>query len=72
MSVLWFVSPFLFQSTLPHGERPSQFQISPGSLAFQSTLPHGERPVTEKYFASSNLFQSTLPHGERRGIYVTV
>ena len=37
---------FLFQSTLPHGERlPSRLQCH-FSFGFQSTLPHGERLST--------------------------
>ena len=33
----------LFQSTLPHGERPARFVQSVYYHLFQSTLPHGER-----------------------------
>ena len=33
-----------FQSTLPHGERPSTAQVRHPWKWFQSTLPHGERP----------------------------
>ena len=32
-----------FQSTLPHGERPSRMVSTAIGLPFQSTLPHGER-----------------------------
>ena len=34
----------LFQSTLPHGERPYWQNEEAGMITFQSTLPHGERP----------------------------
>ena len=33
-----------FQSTLPHGERPSRPSSPAQTDRFQSTLPHGERP----------------------------
>ncbi len=36
---------YLFQSTLPHGERLGWLILSPPPCLFQSTLPHGERPV---------------------------
>ena len=32
-----------FQSTLPHGERPTDPGGVPIAQEFQSTLPHGER-----------------------------
>ena len=32
-----------FQSTLPHGERPSDMSSAYRESKFQSTLPHGER-----------------------------
>ena len=35
----------LFQSTLPHGERPSRQDDELTKRMFQSTLPHGERPA---------------------------
>ena len=59
------VRNFLFQSTLPHGERPQSLFHPHFVAAFQSTLPHGERPVTLPSTLVSILFQSTLPHGER-------
>src|SRR5271157_2522516 len=34
----------VFQSTLPHGERPATGVPLVPSIPFQSTLPHGERP----------------------------
>ena len=33
----------LFQSTLPHGERPGRAVVIKSDGEFQSTLPHGER-----------------------------
>ena len=41
----------LFQSTLPHGERPVEVQGCLLPLRFQSTLPHGERHGTMNPFA---------------------
>ena len=35
-----------FQSTLPHGERPSSDDLRSRMIIFQSTLPHGERPAS--------------------------
>ena len=56
----------LFQSTLPHGERPYGIQTHNISDGFQSTLPHGERPQKISENTINIIFQSTLPHGERR------
>ena len=55
----------LFQSTLPHGERPTSVRCVSPFLGFQSTLPHGERHNSAPYRLSHGRFQSTLPHGER-------
>ena len=56
---------FLFQFTLPHGERqPSPTNSSP-TAKFQFTLPHGERPTASPSPTRSARFQFTLPHGER-------
>ena len=60
-------SMFPFQSTLPHGERPSAALHHSTDNLFQSTLPHGERRVAIEQKLSSTIFQSTLPHGERLG-----
>ena len=57
----------MFQSTLPHGERPISRLLFEIAHKFQSTLPHGERPPSLTLTAFINLFQSTLPHGERHG-----
>ena len=56
----------VFQSTLPHGERPISRLLFEIAHKFQSTLPHGERPSCSSYSGRMVLFQSTLPHGERR------
>ena len=59
------VACMMFQSTLPHGERPvvrNDFDVEPW---FQSTLPHGERQRDEETISDVLQFQSTLPHGER-------
>jgi hypothetical protein len=62
----------LFQSTLPHGERPltrGSRKIFP--IGFQSTLPHGERPIfLRPRHGTDGKFQSTLPHGERLAMHV--
>ena len=39
------VSFYMFQSTLPHGERRALALRQAEFLQFQSTLPHGERPA---------------------------
>ena len=54
-----------FQSTHPHGVRPTAAASTSGKATFQSTHPHGVRP---QYFASLYAiypFQSTHPHGVR-------
>src|SRR5699024_7197109 len=55
----------IFQSTLPHGERPYAAGLLQIKEKFQSTLPHGERPTLYYRSGHGDLFQSTLPHGER-------
>ena len=55
----------MFQSTLPHGERPKEVKDGNVSVEFQSTLPHGERHSLSTSASTLMLFQSTLPHGER-------
>ena len=56
----------LFQSTLPHGERPVFTSLASAYGEFQSTLPHGERLHPGEWCQFCKVFQSTLPHGERR------
>ena len=58
----------MFQSTRPHGARPSVGPRSPSHapIPFQSTRPHGARhrrryPLLEV----TPMFQSTRPHGAR-------
>ncbi len=60
----------VFQSTLPHGERPPRADGASSITTFQSTLPHGERRLSGASFFFQGLFQSTLPHGERRRRYL--
>ena len=57
----------MFQSTLPHGERPSAGTSLTAFRKFQSTLPHGERLPGGFSRLTVRGFQSTLPHGERHG-----
>ena len=56
----------MFQSTLPHGERPGLWPVGAEGALFQSTLPHGERRANCRTISPLGVFQSTLPHGERR------
>ena len=60
---------FLFQSTLPQGERQHYFHICHFLEIFQSTLPQGERLEKKKWKRTIKKFQSTLPQGERRYLY---
>ena len=56
---------FRFQSTHPHGVRPSgnlSFVLIHG---FQSTHPHGVRPLGSSIAFVIAVFQSTHPHGVR-------
>ena len=62
-----FFPLWLFQSTLPQGERPSQYVPLPLVHLFQSTLPQGERQILLCLKISTPQFQSTLPQGERPG-----
>ncbi len=54
-----------FQSTLPRGERPGNFNAQLEDITFQSTLPRGERPGADTRATRPQGFQSTLPRGER-------
>ena len=68
-TIIWRNTPVRcasFQSTLPHGERPTNVIDAMDKVLFQSTLPHGERPRAGLACASTGTFQSTLPHGERQ------
>ena len=55
----------LFQSALPHGERPQILRNVAEDWKFQSALPHGERRCPANASSSRVRFQSALPHGER-------
>ena len=56
---------FVFQSTLPQGERHITSHANTSGNRFQSTLPQGERLNPSIGLPSISLFQSTLPQGER-------
>ena len=56
----------LFQSTHPHGVRPSRGALHGLGGQFQSTHPHGVRPPVRLRRYASGRFQSTHPHGVRR------
>ena len=56
---------WLFQSTLPRGERRLWVNYSLKSCSFQSTLPRGERLIRKSIASQPTTFQSTLPRGER-------
>ena len=62
-------NPYLFQSTLPRGERHRNMTICGANTRFQSTLPRGERHYKGFTQKSITLFQSTLPRGERQQFY---
>ena len=55
-----------FQSTHPHGVRPSKFAFSIAETLFQSTHPHGVRPNGILINGKELMFQSTHPHGVRQ------
>ena len=58
---------YLFQSTLPRGERRLQHIFHLCCQKFQSTLPRGERHILPPdNRLHHKRFQSTLPRGERR------
>ncbi|MFM2323909.1 MAG: hypothetical protein RL244_788, partial [Pseudomonadota bacterium] len=58
----WFLR---FQSTRPHGARPSWRHGACWALSFQSTRPHGARLVAQRSLDGSVSFQSPRPHGAR-------
>ena len=62
----------LFQSTPPHGERPSTHGRYGTACKFQSTPPHGERPANCRPSCGDGAFQSTPPHGERPKIVASI
>ncbi len=57
---------FVFQSTLPRGERRAASFCPKCEVEFQSTLPRGERHEPYSPFSGQIWFQSTLPRGERQ------
>ena len=57
---------FRFQSTHPHGVRPSSIATKSADNWFQSTHPHGVRLYTSVLASAISTFQSTHPHGVRR------
>ncbi len=56
----------MFQSTLPHGERPNGFSPFPTSTCFNPRSHTGSDPAEGKKTQQAQKFQSTLPHGERQ------
>ena len=46
----------IFQSTLPHGERPRSSTAQSAKFVFQSTLPHGERRRVRSWTRSSDTY----------------
>ena len=56
----------VFQSTLPHGERPRTLRtVTPQSVYFNPRSRMGsDYPIYDENHRAE-LFQSTLPHGER-------
>jgi len=61
------IDALVFQSTPPHGGRPTAPGAPTPVFWFQSTPPHGGRPTKARFSPSAKLFQSTPPHGGRRG-----
>ena len=57
---------YVFQSTLPRGERQASIESVISQFLFQSTLPRGERRICKANATVATRFQSTLPRGERR------
>ena len=50
-----------FQSTLPHGERPSAYYHQDIHRNFNPRPPHGERPLSKPIIIPCSTFQSTPP-----------
>ncbi len=55
----------LFQSTLPHGERPERCPLRLPALYFNPRSRTGSDVTLRILRHLPHLFQSTLPHGER-------
>ena len=56
----------LFQSTLPHGERPAQVAIDDMDVHISIHAPAWGATNSMLADPENQKFQSTLPHGERR------
>ena len=56
---------FVFQFTLPHGERPTARKIGPAIFAVSIHAPAWGATWTRGPAQASPWFQFTLPHGER-------
>ena len=56
---------YMFQSTRPHGARPTAVAGLPSVKVFQSTRPHGARRGQCDELVRVVVFQSTRPHGAR-------
>ena len=57
---------YLFQSSLPQGERQNLQPDTSSPGKFQSSLPQGERRESLDDILASYPFQSSLPQGERQ------
>ncbi len=57
----------IFQSTLPHGERPGAEAYQARRQEISIHAPAREATHIGRHRIASAVFQSTLPHGERRG-----
>ena len=62
----------IFQSTLPHGERPSAYYRQDIHRNFNPRPPHGERPLSKPIIIPCSTFQSTPPAWGATGCTVTV
>ena len=58
--------PYVFQFTLPRGERHVNRDVIFRVYMFQFTLPRGERPRVDSLTLRARGFQFTLPRGERQ------
>ena len=63
---IFFLFPYMFQSTHPHGVRPLTPLVTQVTPEFQSTHPHGVRLLSFAPLKPLMAFQSTHPHGVRR------
>ncbi len=63
---VWDSNGHIFQSTLPHGERPQSVIYLPAYKDFNPRSRTGSDKGTGEKVSGAGQFQSTLPHGERR------